>query len=164
MQITAKHVVGAGAGAGVLTAAAILIAPWEGYYGRTYNDIVGVPTVCYGETDAEPVAEGRIRTFTKAECLQMLADSLPKYYDGMIACMKKPDAVPDSVKVAGTSMTYNIGIRAVCKSTFMREINAENYYNACKAMLKFDMAGGKVIPGLKNRRMSEERKCEEGIL
>lgn len=163
MNVTGKQVAGAGAAAGVLTAAAVLIAPWEGYYGRTYNDIVGVPTVCYGETEDAAVEEGRVRIFSKAECLQMLADSLPKYYAGMVACMKYPFAVPESVKIAGTSMTYNIGIRAVCKSTFMREINAGNYLAACRAMLKFNMAGGKVVKGLANRRLSEQKKCEEDL-
>jgi lysozyme len=152
---------GAAAIGGVLVAAATLIAPWEGYYGRTYKDIVGVPTVCYGETDKGPVEEGRHRTFTKKECLDMLAGSLPKYAEGIKRCMKGD--WPELVQVAGISLAYNVGVGAVCKSTFMRLGNAGDFKGACNALTKFNRAGGRVVKGLSNRRADERRVCLEGI-
>src|SRR5581483_8019608 len=92
--------------AGVLVATAAFITPWEGLYTRTYRDIVGVPTVCYGETEKWAVEEGRRRAFTKVECADMLAKSLPKYDGPMMQCLGGIK-LPDSVHVAFLSATYN---------------------------------------------------------
>lgn len=160
MKITRKHVIG-GASAGVLVAAATLIQPFEGYFGRTYRDIVGVPTVCYGETDKAAVAEGRRHTFTKAECKDMLIKRLPEYDAGFMRCVHR--SIPDSVHVAGISLAYNVGVGAVCKSTFVRRINAGDFRGACDAMTRFNRAGGRVVKGLVNRRAQERRVCLEGL-
>lgn len=151
----------AGGAVGVAVAAAALVASWEGYYGKTYNDIVGVPTVCYGETEKSAVAEGRKRTFTKAECLEMLQQSLKKYDDGFMRCVKRP--IPDSVHIAGISFTYNVGIGGACKSSFVRKINAGDFKGACDALLLWNKAGGRVVKGLDNRRRDERRVCLEGL-
>jgi lysozyme len=107
------------------------------------------------------VEEGRHRTFTKKECLDMLAGSLPKYAEGIKRCMKGD--WPELVQVAGISLAYNVGVGAVCKSTFMRLGNAGDFKGACNALTKFNRAGGRVVKGLSNRRADERRVCLEGI-
>lgn len=158
MRITRKHVAG---GAMVLASAAVLIAPFEGYRDRTYRDVVGVPTVCYGETDRAAVRAGLRRTFTHAECLDMLAKSLPKYDAALMRCVR--GSMPDSVHIAGISLAYNVGGGAVCRSTFVRLINAGDFRGACNALARFNRAGGRVIPGLVRRRAKERAVCLEGI-
>ena len=147
--------------AAVFAAATTLTAVYEGYYGYTYKDVVGVPTVCYGETEKTAVAEGRKKTFTKAECLDMLKKSLVKYDDGFMACVNRP--IPDSVHIAGISFTYNVGIGGVCRSGFVKFINQGKFKEACDALLVWNHAGGRVIKGLTNRRQSERKICLEGL-
>lgn len=147
--------------AALFLAAATFIAPFEGYRGKTYLDIVNVPTVCFGETDKAAVEEGKVRTFTRAECTAMLAKSLKKYDAGFRKCVKV--AMPDSVYIAGMSLTYNVGIAAVCKSTFVRKINDNNFKAACEALPAFNRAGGQVVNGLVRRRAIEREECLKDV-
>ena len=50
------------------------IAGWEGKRNDPYSDIVGVKTVCYGETRVT------MRRYTDAECLQMLNRAVTEDY------------------------------------------------------------------------------------
>lgn len=150
-----------GGGAAVLALSAALISPWEGFYPKTYNDIVGVPTVCFGETEKEAVALGRVRPYTRKECEDMLAGSLRKYYDGMMACVSKP--MTQNMTVAFLSTTYNIGVGGFCKSSMARLVNAGKPREACDALMSWNRAGGRVVRGLTNRRAAERAKCLEGI-
>jgi GH24 family phage-related lysozyme (muramidase) len=156
-----KLAIGAGTAA-VIVSAVALIAPHEGYFGRTYRDIVNVPTVCYGETDKAAVAEGRVHTFTKAECLDMLQRRLPEYDAGLMRCIKRPD-LPASVHVAGLSFTYNVGIGGACRSSFVRLINAGQYRAACNSLMRWNRAGGREVRGLTNRRADERRVCLQDL-
>jgi lysozyme len=157
---TVRHSIAGSVGA-ILSAAAMFISPWEGYFGHTYKDIVGVDTVCYGETDKPAVEEGKRREFTKEECRQMLAKSLVKYDTGMKACLKKP--ITDNMHVAFLSATYNIGIAGFCKSSMARLVNDGKPRQACDALLAWNKAGGKVVKGLDNRRKAERSLCLQGI-
>lgn len=148
--------------AAILGGSTALITPWEGIYLRTYKDIVGVDTVCIGETDKDAVEEGKRRAYTRAECITMLRDRVPEYFVGWAKCVTRDD-VPQSVLIAGTSLAYNVGVGAVCKSTFVRKINAGDYAAACDAMLMFNRAGGRVVKGLENRRRAERKVCMEDI-
>lgn len=143
---------------GVFAAAVALVAAYEGYYGYVYKDVVGVPTYCYGETDNIPP---KGTTFSKAECLALLKKSLVKYDDGFMKCVTRP--IPDSVHIAGISLSYNIGWAGTCRSAFVREINKGNFKAACDALLGYNHGKGRVIKGLTNRRQSERRICLEGL-
>lgn len=149
--------------AGILLQAAQFIAPWEGFYPKPYYDVVHVKTVCYGATAAEHVDLNR--TYTKAECEKMLADGLPKYYYGWIACVKPPNGkpLPENMQIAFTSTVYNIGISGFCGSTMAKRVNAGDYKGACHALRMWDKAGGKVWDGLDNRRKAEEALCLKGL-
>ncbi len=57
-----------GGGAAILLIG--LVGAWEGKRNDPYKDIVGVPTVCYGETRVQ------MRRYSDAECKDMLADGL----------------------------------------------------------------------------------------
>lgn len=159
MKPTRKRIAIAATSAAVLTATVTLVSQWEGYYGRTYLDIVSVPTVCFGETEREAVAEGRRRTYSKAECLAMLQESLKGYDEGMKACLTRD--LPPSVHIAFLSATYNIGIGGFCKSSMARRANAGDFKGACNALLMWNKAGGRVVRGLENRRRAEHKICLE---
>jgi len=147
--------------AAVLALTAALVAPYEGFYPKTYKDMVGVPTVCFGETEKEAVALGRVRPYTRKECEDMLAGSLKKYYEGMMACVKKPMTI--NMQVAFTSATYNFGIGGFCKSSMARLVNAGKPKEACDALVMWNKAGGRVVRGLTIRRAGERARCLEGL-
>lgn len=149
----------------VLAGSIALITPWEGVFTRTYKDIVGVDTVCIGETDKAAVAEGKRRAYTILECKDMLRARLPQYDSDFMRCVHVQ--IPDSVRIAGISATYNLGGGTICRSTFVRKINAGDFRGACDALLHFNKARVKgqmtFVQGLANRRHAERRVCLEGL-
>lgn len=141
-----------GSVAAVLLAAAALIAPWEGLRTDPYRDIVGVWTVCYGETNVE------MRRYTVAECEAMLARSVERYVKGVAKCIHQPLTVNQWAAIG--SWAYNVGERAACNSTLVRQINAGAPASVwCAQLLRWNKAGGKVVRGLTNRRKAEYEVC-----
>lgn len=146
-------------GSALLAAAVALIGTWEGVRTVAYSDIVGVPTVCFGETRGVRMGD----RYTMEECRAMLGDGIIEFEAGMRKCLIRPDAVPAKTYVALLSLSYNIGTGAFCKSTVARKANAGDYRGACDALLAWNKAGGKVVKGLVNRRADERRICLEGL-
>ncbi len=145
---------------GTVGAAAIaLVGAWEGLRLAAYPDIVGVPTVCYGETLGVELGDKH----TKLECDAMLLASLKKHEQGMRRCLKRPDVIPARSYVAFVSLAYNIGVGAFCRSTARRRLNRGDVRGACDAAAWFNKAGGRTIRGLINRRAAEHRLCLEGL-
>lgn len=170
MSKRAKAALASGFGA-VALASAYLIAPWEGLSTVPYRDVVGVLTVCYGET--EGVKPGQ--RYTKAECdAKLMARVGPDYYEPLRRCIAGFDRAPVSLQASATSAAYNVGVRTICKSTAARRISAGQYEGACRALAAFDKArvNGRLVPlpGLTNRRtdgddqrMGEMELCLEGL-
>lgn len=144
---------------GVAAAAISLVGAWEGLRLVAYKDIVGVPTVCYGETYGVKLGDRH----TKAECDDMLLASLKKHERGMRKCLVNPDAIPAQTYVTFVSLTYNIGVGAFCRSTARKRLNRGDYEGACNAATWFNKAGGKTIRGLVNRRTAEHKLCLKGL-
>lgn len=144
---------------GALMAAAVaLVGTWEGVRTVAYRDIVGIPTVCFGETRGVKMGD----RYTLDECKAMLGDGLVEFEHGMRACLKNPDAIPDKPYVTFLSLSYNIGTRAFCGSTVARRANAGDIRGACNAIPMWNKAGGRVVKGLVNRRAEERQICLEG--
>jgi lysozyme len=143
-----------------LAAAAIaVVGAWEGVKLVAYRDIVGVPTVCFGETRGVKMGD----RYTMEQCQVMLGEALMEFEAGMRRCMKEPDGVPDGAYVAVLSWSYNVGTGAACKSTLMRKLNAGDIRGACNELPKWNRAGGRAVKGLSNRREAERKLCLEGL-
>lgn len=146
------------AGSVALTALATgFIAHWEGRELQAYRDIVGVWTICDGETKG--VRPGDVAT--PAQCDSMLAQNLRTYEAGLDRCLIAP--VPGPAKVAFLSWTYNVGLGAACGSTLVRKANAGDVRGACNELPKWNRAGGKVVNGLTRRRAAEQAMCLEAL-
>lgn len=158
MATTKAKAIGATTAA-VLAASVAFIQPWEGLYTDPYYDIVGVKTVCYGETAADKVDLNR--SYSKQECADMLRTSLVKYDTGLKSCLTRD--IPDGMHVAFLSATYNIGVTGFCKSSMARLTNAGDLKGACDALMLWDKAGGNVVKGLENRRSAERAVCIKSI-
>lgn len=152
--------------AGLLTACGMLavtiIGNHEGLRTRAYKDVVGVPTICFGET--RNVRMGDVKSV--AECQYMLGSRLEEFEKETLQnprCVTNPDAIPDKSYVVFLSLAYNIGSNAFCKSTAVRYINSGDISNACYAIERFNRAGGVVWKGLVRRRAEERELCLQGL-
>ena len=145
--------------AAVIASATPFIAKWEGLKTEAYRDIVGVPTVCYGETRGVSMGD----RYTKEECFKMLEKAVGEYYQGLQPFMTNPD-IPVSVRASMLELAYNVGISAVGRSTMMRLANQGKYVEACNELGKWVKAGGKTVKGLENRRAdSKINLCLKGL-
>ena len=152
-QAIKKHFVKLGLAASLTLAGAYLVGPWEGMEKKAYQDVVGVWTVCYGET--QYVKRGD--TYTAEECNNQLAKSLPRYQEQMLRYVKVPLAPYQ--EAAFISFTYNVGVGNFAKSTLLKKLNQGNYQGACEELRKWVYAGGKKYQGLVNRREDEYKMC-----
>ncbi len=151
MRASAKGVVAGSVG--LLAAATIFIGGWEGRELRAYRDIVGVWTICFGDT--RNVVPGQVAT--PAECDTRLARGIAEYEAGLDKCLRA--AVPGKMKVVLVSWTYNVGVGAACSSTLVRRANAGDLAGACNQLSRWNRAGGKPVRGLTRRREAERAMC-----
>ncbi len=147
---------GAGA-AGLVALAVAVVGSHEGLRLTAYRDIVGVPTVCYGETRGVRMGQ----SYTKPQCDAMLLKALDEFARGVERCAKQP--MGDKQYVAHLSLAYNIGINGYCKSTVVRLHNAGDRRGSCRAFMMWNKAGGREIAGLTRRRAEERDLCLEGL-
>lgn len=129
-----------------------MVALWEGKSNTPYVDIVGVRTVCYGETRVV------MKPYTDAECEDMLAGGLADFAEAVVD--RNPELMGHNNQLAAaTSLAYNIGVRAYGRSTVAKRFSAGNWRGACEAFLMWNKAGGRVVKGLDNRRRYERARC-----
>ena len=137
-----------------LSAAALVgIATHEGFVGRAYQDIVGVWTIGFGTTEGVRPGD-RIEP---VQALQRKMADVQKFEGALRRCVTVP--LHQHEYDAFLSLAYNIGPGAFCGSTLVRKLNAGDYAGACAEILRWNRAGGRVVPGLVNRREAEYRQC-----
>ncbi len=142
--------------AGALTvSAAVLvgIASFEGYRSEAYRDAVGIPTIGFGETTGVKMGDKT----TPERALVQLLESTEKHADAIRKCINVP--LYQHEFSAYTSLAYNIGTGAFCKSTLVKKLNQGDYEGACAEIKRWNRAGGKVLPGLVKRREAEYKMC-----
>ncbi|MCD9149977.1 lysozyme [Pseudophaeobacter flagellatus] len=129
----------------------------KGLRTEAYRDVVGVWTVCYGETKGVQPGD----RYSKAACDAMLAREILAYEAALDRCLKHP--VPIGMKIALVSWTYNVGAGAACTSTLVRKANAGDLAGACDELPRWNKAGGRVWAGLVNRRGAERSMCHQAL-
>lgn len=153
--VTRRVTISAATIAAVSAAVVPTVQVWEGLRTLPYRDVVGVLTVCYGETEGV-----ENRQYSPAECSDMLNDRLIQdYYMPLVQCGGQAfvDA-PIRVQAMFTSLAYNVGT-GICNSTTFDYLRAGDYTTACNRLALYNKAGGRVWQGLVNRREDERRKC-----
>ena len=137
-------------------------ALWEGVSYKPYKDIVGINTVCYGET-----SNVQNRLYSQKECSQMLTIRLQEFGTGVYKCITQP--MTQHQYDAFTLMAYNVGITGFCNSSAARYFNRGQIVQACNAIAftpsgapNWAYAGGKFVKGLHNRRLYERQMCLGG--
>jgi lysozyme len=138
-----------------LAACAMLAGGYEGLRCIAYPDQLahGLPTVCYGETEGVKLGDH----YTPEQCRDMLAHKLPRYYAKISKCIHVP--LSDNEKIAYTDAAYNLGPKPFCKGPIHWKLNNGDHRGACNALLQYDHASGKKVPGLTRRRHEEAKLC-----
>lgn len=142
-------------GLGAIILALPLVVFFEGFVPKTYIDPVGIPTVCFGETDKMITMQEH---FSKEECYVLLGASLQKHATEISKCIKVP--LSNNEAAAILSWGYNIGSSAACSSTLVAKLNT--YAPAsewCPEMRRWVYAKGKKLKGLEIRREKEVAMC-----
>lgn len=139
--------------AAMLAIATPVVALWEGKRNDPYLDIVGVLTVCYGET-----RNIERRWHSNEECTAMLQEGLGDF--GEAVAERNPELRDNPQQwAAATSLAYNIGKRGYARSTVARRFSQGRWLAACDAFRMWRMAGGRVVRGLVRRRAAEREIC-----
>lgn len=99
---------------------------------------------------------------TPETCRIQLDARLAEFAAGVLKCTPGLKGHDNQV-AAATSLAYNIGIAAYCRSTVARLFNAGKWRQACDGFLAWNRAGGRVIRGLVNRRVAERALCINGL-
>lgn len=138
---------------------------------RAYLDTIAepdVPTIGHGQTRLfngdgsvrRPVRMGDLLTIEEADA-QFAIGLRVQYWQPMRDCITLGELAAQT-DAAFTSLTWNIGIGGVCRSTALRRLNDGDLRGACEALTWWNRAGGRVIRGLVNRRADEQTLCLAG--
>ena len=141
-----------------------LLEEWEGVRLKAYKDSAGLLTIGVGHllTKSE-LSSGKIN----------INGESVKYGNGLTA-EQADELLEQDVKTAETtvnnnvkvelnqhqfdalvSFTFNVGGGAFKGSTLLKKLNNGQYDQVPAQLMRWDKAGGKVVPGLKKRRESE---------
>lgn len=141
------------AGASAITIATVLVGFFEGKKNDAYLDVVGVPTICYGETKNVRLGDHK----TDKECDAMLQGELQKTLQAVDRFVKVP--LKETQRAALASFVYNVGEGAFARSTLLKKLNRGDVAGACKELDKWVYAGGRKWKGLMTRREVEKWLC-----
>ena len=159
--------------------AGYVVAPFEGMSNQAYKDIVGVPTICFGQTNGVRMGDYR----TTEQCESDLAKELAVYNKNMKKHVKV-ELLPYE-EIAYTSFVWNLGETNFKNSTLLKKLNAGDKRGACNELLSWNKVtvtssvevnayrvrgetctlkkDGKnyscTLKGLTNRRLYEQKVC-----
>jgi lysozyme len=141
-----------------------LLEQWEGVRLNAYKDSAGLLTIGVGHllTKSE-LSSGKIDI--DGESVKYGNGLTSDQADALLAQDLKPaeNIVNNSVKVelnqnqfdALVSFTFNVGGGAFKGGTLLKKLNAGLYGEVPSQLMRWDKAGGKVVPGLEKRRENE---------
>ncbi|HGN9431199.1 TPA: lysozyme [Citrobacter freundii] len=135
----------------------VLIKKFEGCRLTAYPDpgTGSAPwTIGYGWThpvDGKPVRPGM--TIDQAIADRLLKTGLVSYENDVLKLVRVK--LTQGQFDALVSFAYNVGSRALSTSTLLKKLNVGDIKGAADEFLRWNKAGGKVMPGLTNRRKAE---------
>ena len=156
---------------------ALLIDPWEGNENHAYKDMVGIATICRGETRGVKLGDYK----TDQECDSSTVKELEQYNRAMMKHVKVE--LKPYEEIAYTSFVWNVGETGFKNSTLLKKLNSGDSLGACKEILNwnkatFSVRGAQVqirngeqctvksdgnmsctVKGLTNRRAQEYKTC-----
>ncbi|MGB5632959.1 MAG: lysozyme [Waterburya sp.] len=136
-----------------------LIKEFEGFKDYAYIDTDGTPVIGYGlsRIAGKPVRIGDRISPTEADtALNNHLEEIHRELDQMVKV-----SLSEQQLSALASISFNVGINSIKKSTLVKKINEEDYAGAANEFLRWDKAnlGGRLVqmPGLTRRRYAERQ-------
>lgn len=123
---------------------------WEGVKLVAYRDVAGIWTIGYGSTGPH-VTPGLKITAQQAE--DLLRKDLVRFEQAVNRLVTVP--LTQYQYDALVSLAFNIGVTAFEKSTLLKVLNKGQYDKVPDQIARWNMAGGKRVQGLVNRRSAE---------
>lgn len=147
-----------------LSAAALVgIVTSEGYTDKAVIPVRGdVPTIGFGTTAGVKMGD----TITPPKALARALQDVQQYEGAIKQCVTVP--LHQYEYDAYTSLAYNVGPTAFCRSTMVKKLNAKDYGGACHEILRWTFFQGKncaapenarLCGGLAKRRQVEYAQC-----
>lgn len=130
-----------------------LIKQAEGFRGKVYRDINGLPTIGYGHKVHAP--ESFPNGVTEAEATAMLVKDVSEAERAVRRLVRTEltqgqfDALVD--------FCFNLGQGRLAASKLLADLNAGRYDRAAEQLLLWDHAGSKEVAALRARREAEFR-------
>lgn len=133
-----------------------LVKKYEGCRLKAYADPIGIPTIGWGTIrypNGQKVKLGDVITQAQADEylmheLNIKGQQIAKHFHNVFLNQNQIDAI--------LSFTYNVGVGALGKSTLLKKIKAnQNDPSIELEFMRWNKAGGKILPGLVKRRQAE---------
>jgi lysozyme len=105
------------------------------------------------ERGAYPLRPEDSRTFTKEEVDGILRADLDRFERGVERFC--PVTLTQGMFDGLVSFSFNVGLGTLQRSTLRQKVLRGDKEGAAEELLKYCMAGGKVLKGLQNRRIDE---------
>lgn len=118
---------------------------------KAYVDPVGVLTIGYGHTNHHPPKFDRDTVWDKAQCEEVLASDMERFERHVESLAKVP--LTQHEFDALVSWSFNTG--GPSRATLWRLLNEGRKEEAASELKKWIKGGGRVLPGLVRRRLSE---------
>lgn len=140
--------------------AAALARRWEGCYLSPYLCPAGVPTIGYGATYYENGERVTLRDapISKERAERLLAWMITTRYLPVVIRLCPGINTPNRL-AAIIDFTLNLGGGSLKVSTLRRRINAGEWHDVPRQLLRWNKAGGRVLRGLTRRRQAEAALC-----
>jgi len=133
-----------------------IIKQFEGLRLRAYLCPAHVWTIGYGHTGPD-VHQGAQIDEARAE--DLLRADLARVEQG-VAHMTRGLGLNENQFSALVSFAYNVGLAALRTSKLLRKIHDEDFFGAGLEFPRWNKAGGRVLPGLVERRAAERALFE----
>lgn len=105
------------------------------------------------ERDNYPLRPEDNRSFTAQEIDGILRSDLARFEQGVSKLIIVP--LTQGMFDGLVSFSFNVGLGTLQRSTLRAKLNRNDKEGAAEELLKYCMAGGKILKGLQNRRIDE---------
>lgn len=128
-----------------------LLKQSEGFRGKVYLDLHGLPTIGYGHRLVHP--ESFPKGITETEAAELLVRDVAQAEQAVQRLVRVPlaqgqfDALVD--------FCFNLGQGRLAASTLLADLNAGRYDAAAEQLLLWDHAGNEECAALRARRQAE---------
>lgn len=141
--------------AGVITLTLTFVAGEEGVRNDAYLDIVGIPTICYGDTENVKIGQHA----SQDECVARLNTRIKKLIPTVSRIIGR--SINEQSLAALSAFCDNVGINACRNSEAMKRVAAGDTRKGCDLLLNWTRAKDKRL-ALYGRRMRERALCLVG--